>query len=190
MMKKRLQRLGLPVAIGIGAGIASAVLCSLASRGSVVAAILANLSPLPIMIAMMGYGTIAGAGAVVSATLTVSLLFYVQEKLGNLDTAALAGLTFAFFLGLPAFWLSLLSVLSRVKGSLNWVVTTRVGSFFAREYCPLERVLSYATSVCATIGVAIAIYVSSRYGGYDVALQRLSAEIAPFVEQLIGSKMQ
>ena len=190
MMKKRLQKLGPAAAIGIGAGIAAAVLCSLASRETVLAAILANLSPLPIMIAMLGYGTIAGAMAVVSATLTVSALFYAQEKLGNLDTAALAGLTFAFFLGLPAFWLSLLSVLSRVKGSPNWVVTTRVGSFFAREYCPLERVLSYAASVCATIGVAIAIYVSSLYGGYDVAVERFSAEIAPFVEQLIGSKMQ
>jgi len=190
MMKKRLQRLGPAAAIGIGAGIAAAVLCSLASRGTIPAAVLANLAPLPIMIAMLGYGAIAGAVAVVSATLTVSVLYYVQQKLGNLDTAALAGLTFAFFLGLPAFWLSLLSVLSRVKGSPNWVVTTRVGSFFAREYCPLERVLSYATSVCATIGVAIAIYVSSLYGGFDLALERLSADIIPFVEQLIGPKMQ
>ena len=62
--------------------------------------------------------------AVVSATFTVSALFYAQEKFGNLDMAALAGLTFALFLGLPALWLSLLSVLSRVKGSPNWVVTT------------------------------------------------------------------
>ena len=77
-----------------------------------------------------------------------------------------------------------------MKGSPNWVVTSRVGSFFAREYCPLERVLSYATSVCATIGVAIAIYVSSLYGGFDLALERLSADITPFVEQLIGPKMQ
>lgn len=189
-MKKRLQRLGPPAAIGIGAGIAAAVLCSLASRGTVFAALLANLSPLPIMIAMLGYGTVAGAAAVASAALTVSLLFYAQEKFGNIDAAALAGLTFVFFLGLPAFWLSLLSVLSRVKGSPNWVVTTRVGSFFAREYCPLERVLAYTTSVCATIGVAIAIYVSSLYGGFDIAIERLIAEIVPFVEQLVGSKMQ
>ncbi|HUB64824.1 MAG TPA: hypothetical protein VL996_10365 [Methylocella sp.] len=188
MMKKRLQRLGPAAAIGIGAGVAAAVLCSLAGHETIPAAVLANLSPLPIMIAMLGYGTIAGASAVASAALTVSTLFYAQEKFGNLDAAALAGLTFVFFLGLPALWLSLLSVLSRVKGSSNWVVTTRVGSFFAREYCPLERILSYATSLCATIGVAIAIYVSSLYGGFDIAVQRLSAEIAPYVEQLIGAK--
>lgn len=190
MMKKRLKKLGPAVAIGIGAGIAAAVLCSLATRETIPAEILANLSPLPIMIAMLGYGTIAGATAVVSATLTVSILFYAHEKFGNLDSAALAGLTFLFFLALPAFWLSLLAVLSRVKGSPNWVVTTRVGSFFAREYCPLERVLSYATSLCATIGVALAIYVSSEYGGFDIAVERLTAEIAPVVDQLIGSRMQ
>jgi hypothetical protein len=190
MMKKRLQKLGPPAAIGIGAGIAAAVLCSLASRASVLAAILTTLSPLPIMIAMLGYGALAGATAVATAALTVSALFYAQEKFGNLDTAALAGLTFVFFLGLPAFWLSLLSVLSRVKGSQNWVVTTRVGSFFAREYLPLERVLSYATSICASIGVAIVIYVSSFYVSFNVALEQLSGEIAPFVESLISSKMQ
>ena len=188
-MKKRLLRHGPAVALGIGAGIAAAVLFSLSARATFLAAALANLSPLPIMIATLGYGAFAGAAAVVSAALTVSILFYAHEKFGNLDTAALAGLTFLFFLGLPAFWLSLLAVLSRPKGSPNWVVTSRVGSFFAREYVPLERILSYAASICATIGVAIAVYVSSLYGGFDVALERLSAEVTPFVERLISPNM-
>jgi hypothetical protein len=89
-----------------------------------------------------------------------------------------------------ALWLSLLSVLSRAKGSPNWVVTTRVGSFFAREYCPLERVLSHAASICAAIGVAIAIYVINPYGGFDLALDKLSAEIAPFVDRMMNPKVR
>ena len=44
--------------------------------------------------------------------------------------------------------------------------------------------------MCATIGVAIAIYVSSCYGGFDIALEQLSAEIAPLVEELMSSRMQ
>ncbi|HEX3495939.1 MAG TPA: hypothetical protein VHT02_02000 [Methylocella sp.] len=188
-MKKRLLRLGPAVALGIGAGIAAAVLFSLAIRATFVAAVLANLSPLPIMIATLGYGAFAGAAAVASATVTVAALFNAQQKFGSLDTAALGGLVFAFSLGLPAFWLSLLSVLSRPKGSPNWVVTSRVGSFFAREYVPLERILSYATSICATIGVAIAVYVSSLYGGFDVALDSLSAEVTPIAERLISPGM-
>jgi hypothetical protein len=190
MMKKRLLKHGPAVALGIGAGIAAAVLFSLAVRATFVAAALTNLSPLPIMIATLGYGVFAGAAAVASATLTVAGLFNAQQKFGNLDTAALGGLVFAFSLGLPAFWLSLLAVLSRPKGSPNWVVTSRVGSFFAREYVPLERILSYAVSICATIGVAIAVCVSSLYGGFDVALEKLSAEVIPFVERLISPNMR
>src|ERR1700682_160142 len=189
MMKKRLLRHGPAIALGIGAGIAAAVLFSLAGRATFVAAALANLSPLPIMIATLGYGAFAGAAAVASATLTVAGLFNAQQKFGSLDTAAPGGLIFAFSLGLPAFWLSLLAVLSRPKGSPNWVVTSRVGSFFAREYVSLERILSYAASICATIGVAIAVYVSSLYGGFDVALERLSADGTPFVERLIHPNM-
>jgi hypothetical protein len=190
MMKKRLLRDGPAVALGIGAGIAAAVLFSLAVRATFLAVALAHLSPLPIMLATLGYGASAGAAAVVSGTLIVAGLFNAQQKFGSLDTAALGGLVFAFSLGLPAFWLSLLSVLSRPKGSPNWVVTSRVGSFFAREYVPLERILSYAASICATIGVAIAVYVSSLYGGFDVALEKLSEEVAPFVERLISPNMR
>jgi hypothetical protein len=193
MMKKRLLKHGPAVALGIGAGIAAAVLFSLAVRATFVAVALAALTPLPIMIATLGYGAFAGAAAVASATLTVAGLFNAQQKFGSLDTAALGGLVFAFSLGLPAFWLSLLAVLSRPKGSPNWVVTSRVGSFFAREYVPLERILSYAASICATIGVAIAVYVSSRFGGFDLALEKLSAEVVPSVEQMMRTmspKMQ
>ena len=192
-MKQRLLRNGPAVALGIGAGIAAAVLFSLAARATFLAVALAALTPLPIMIATLGYGGFAGAAAVASATLTVAGLFNARQKFGNLDTAALGGLVFAFSLGLPAYWLSLLSVLSRPKGSPNWVVTSRVGSFFAREYVPLERILSYAASICATIGVAIAVYVSSLYGGFDVALEKLSTEVVPSVEQTMRTmspKMQ
>ncbi len=183
---RRLLNFAPAAGLGIGAGIAAAILFSLAGRGTFSAAALANLSPLPIMIAMLGFGLVAGASAVVSATLTVAVLFYARQIHGNADAAALAGLTFCFFLGLPALWFSLLAVLSRAKGSPNWVVTTKVGSFFSREYCPLERVLSYAASISAAVGVAIAISVMTVYGGFDHALEKLTAEIVPVLEPLLG----
>jgi hypothetical protein len=190
MIKRRLLKYAPAAGIGIGAGIAAAVLFSLAGRATFVTSALANLSPLPIMIAMLGFGLIAGAMAVASAAVTVACLFYAQQSFGHVDAAALAGLIFALFLGLPALWLSLLSVLSRAKGSPNWVVTTRVGSFFTREYCPLERVLSYGTSICAAIGVAIVLYVTSVYGGFEVTVDKLSAEIAPLVERMMNPNIQ
>jgi len=190
MKLSRLLKFAPAAGLGIGAGAAAAILFSLAGRGTFFAAVLANLSPLPIMIAMLGFGLVAGAAAVVSATITVGSVFYAQQKYGYLDAAALAGLTFAFFIGLPALWLSLLAVLSRAKGSQTWVVTTRVGSFFTREYCTLERILSYAASISATIGVAIAISVSMLYGGFDLALEKLSADIMPLVERMISPRVQ
>jgi hypothetical protein len=186
MKISRLLKFTPSAGLGIGAGIAAATLFSLAGRGTLFAALLANLSPLPIMIAMLGFGLVAGAAGVVSATLTVMALFYARQKYGNLDAAALAGLTFSFFIGLPALWLSVLSVLSRAKGSQNWGITTKVGSFFSREYCPLERVLSYAASISATIGVAIAISISTLYGGFDHALDKLIGEVLPVLEPLLS----
>lgn len=186
MKRSRLLKFAPPVGLGIGAGAAAAILFSLAGRGALFAAILANLSPLPIMIAMLGFGLVAGAASVVAAALTVIVLFYAQQKYGHIDAAALAGFTFSFFIGLPALWLSLLSVLSRAKGSQNWVITTKVGSFFTREYCSLERVLSYAASISATIGVAIAVSVSMLYGGFDHALEKLAGEVLPILEPLLS----
>ncbi len=186
MKIRRLLNFSPAAGLGIGAGVAAAILFSVAGRGTLSAAALANLSPLPIMIAMLGFGLVAGASAVASATLTVAVLFYAQQKYSYVDAAALAGLTFAFFIGLPALWFSLLSVLSRAKGSPNWVVTTKVGSFFSREYCPLERVLSYAASISATIGVAIAISIITLYGGFDSTLEKLTAEIIPILEPLLS----
>lgn len=188
--KRRFSKHGPGAALGIGAGIAAAILFSLAGRATLLTAALANLAPLPIMIAMLGFGLVAGATAVASSMFTVAWLSYTQQQFGHLNEAALVGLAFALFLGLPALWLSLLSVLSRAKGSPNWTVTTRVGSFFARDYCPLERVLSYAASICAAIGAAIAIYVADIYGGFDVALDKLSAELVPFVERMMNPNVQ
>ncbi|MBO0733007.1 MAG: hypothetical protein J2P49_01535 [Methylocapsa sp.] len=183
---RRLLKFAPTAGIGIGAGAAAAILFALAGRGTPFAAVLANLSPLPIMIAMLGFGLAASAAAVVSAALTIGVLFYAQQKYGNLDAAAFAGLTFSFFIGLPALWLSLLSILSRAKGSEKWVVTTKVGSFFTREYCPLERVISYGTSISATIGVAIAVSTGMLYGGFEHAIDKLSGELVPFLEPMLG----
>ncbi|HET6377048.1 MAG TPA: hypothetical protein VFG05_01865 [Methylocella sp.] len=189
-MKKRLLKHAPAAGLGFGAGIAAAVLFTVGGRGTALAALLANLSPLPIMIAMLGFGLAAGIASVVSAAFIVAALFYMQQQFGHINAAALAGLAFALFLGLPSLWLSLLAVLSRAKGSPTWVVTTRVGSFFAREYCPLERILSYGASICASIGVAVAIYISSHYGGFNAAIERLTAELAPVIEGMMSANMQ
>src|SRR5262249_20792619 len=59
-------------------------------------------------------------------------------------------------------------------------------SYFTREYCPLERVLSYAASITAAIGVAMAISIMIVYGGFDRALEKLTAEFVPIAESLLS----
>lgn len=189
-MKNRFLTLGAPYATAVGAGIAAALLFSLASQARILAIALAYLSPLPIMIAMLGFGRVSGAVATAVAAFTVFGLAILQQphelRAANLDEAGLAGLVFALSLGLPAWWLSYLAALSRPKGSASWSVTIGAGRSFAREYCPLERLLTYAVAISATIAVIATIYVSFRHGGFEASLDLAEAEVTRILQRLVG----
>jgi hypothetical protein len=188
-MTNRSITLGTPYAAAVGAGLASAILFSLVSQATAVALALAYLSPLPIMIAVLGFGRGAGLLATAVATLTVFGIAFVQQPLegrgGALDAAALSGATFAVSLGLPALWLSILSALSRPKGSSSWSITTVAGRSFARDYCPLERLLAYGVAISAAITVVATILVVFRHGGFQASLELADAAVAPVLEGLM-----
>ena len=190
-MKKRFFTLAAPYATAVGAGIAAGLLFSLANQATILAIALTYLSPLPIMIAMLGFGRIAGAVATAVATLVVFGLAIVQQphelRVGNLDAAGLVALVFALSLGLPASWLSYLAALSRPKGSVSWSITIGAGRSFAREYCPLERLLAYAVAISATIAVIATIYVTFRHGGFEASLALADAEVTPILQRLVGN---
>ncbi len=78
-MKSRISQFGATYAGAVGAGLASAVLFSLVTQGTVIAIALAYLSPLPIMIAMIGFGRAAGLVASALATLAVIAIAFVQQ---------------------------------------------------------------------------------------------------------------
>lgn len=197
MIRKRLFKLGrfgIPHAVAIGAGAASAVLFSLLHQATLPAMALAYLSPLPIMIAMLGFGNVAGVGATIIASLIVFGIAIAQQTqehwTTSLDEAGLTVLVFLLSLGLPALWLSFLAVLSRAKGNAPWTIATAAGRSFSREYCPLERILTYAVAISATIAVAGAIYVSFSSGGFEAALDFAVKEISPAIQDLISDKPQ
>jgi hypothetical protein len=193
MIRKRSFIFGTTHAVAIGAGAAAAVLFSLVNQATLLAVALAYLSPLPIMIAMLGFGGFAGVGATVAAALTVFGLAVAQqphEWSHSLDEAGLAALTFVLGLGLPALWLSYLASLSRAKGNFPWTVATAAGRSFAREYCPLERILTYAVAISATLAVAAAFYASFRAGGFEAALDIAIKEATPILEGLTADKPQ
>jgi hypothetical protein len=120
------------VLVGLGAGAAAALLCASIASGSMFATLLLYLSPLPIMIAALGFSHWAGLLAALTAA----------AGLGSV-------LGFFFFAGfllgmaLPAWWLAYLALLARPSpGQVEWY--------------PIGRVVLWAAGLGAAI-VTIAI---------------------------------
>jgi hypothetical protein len=187
-MKSRFSQYGATYAGAVGAGLASALLFSLVTQGTLFAVALAYLSPLPIMIATIGFGRIAGLVASALAVLAIAAIGFIQQgrdASGDaLGGAALSGLAFALSLAAPALWLSYLAALSRPKDAAAWSIATGAGRAFARDYYPLDRLLAYAVAISATIAVVATIVVSARHGGFDTALSQAEDALTPILQSL------
>ena len=116
------------LAIGIGAGLVSALLFGVVITGSPLAMLLSVVAPLPIFIAALGWNHLAGLVAALA---------------GGLAMAAALNLTagFAFALGwaLPAWWLAYLALLGRPNASGQ------------TEWYPLGRLLLWLAATAALI---------------------------------------
>jgi hypothetical protein len=130
------------ILIGIGAGVAAALLFASLASGSLFALLLFYLSPLPILIAAMGWNYIAGAVAALSAAVSLAVVF-----------GGYFALAFILGIGLPAWWLGYLALLARPVGG-----TSRD----ALEWYPVGRLVLWA----GVIG-AVAVVVSIPYFGTD-----------------------
>jgi hypothetical protein len=91
-----------PHIIGIGAGIVAAVLFASLATNTTLAMFLFYLTPLPLLLARLGWGRPAGQLAFVTAALLVGLII-------SLRTAVVYGIA----IGLPALFLAWLTLLSR-----------------------------------------------------------------------------
>jgi hypothetical protein len=131
--------------IGVGAGVAAALLFASVISGSLAAVFLFYLAPLPILIASLGWSHIAGLVAAASAT------------------AAVAFLSGAFFLAIAvisfgAWWLGYLTLLARGVGN---------GSEPKLEWYPIGRLVLWAAAI-GTLVVAAAI---PNFGTDQASLQ-------------------
>src|SRR3954452_17723956 len=104
-------------AIGIGAGLVSALLFGVVITGSPLAMLLSVIAPIPIFIAALGWNHRCGLIAAGAGALAVGLA---------LTTAG--GVAFAFGWGLPAWWLAYLALLGRPApdGAMEWYPTGRL----------------------------------------------------------------
>jgi hypothetical protein len=190
MVKKQTSDIRVPVALGSGLG-ATLLLVGLLRQGTWPSLFLASLSPLPLMIATLGFGHITGLSAAAIAVLTFVALVAAAAAPQNgwLDaglTAGLAGLIFAACQALPAWWLAHLAGLNRSDPALPWSAR-RNESGRLREYYPLGRIVLNA----ALIGFAIASFAvlvwSFGHVDFDANLDKAAAKIVPFIVQALGS---
>ena len=107
------------ILIGIGAGVATALLVASIISGATISIFLFYLAPLPIMIAALGWSHWAGLiAAIVAASALAAVL------------TPLFFVTFLAGVGLPAWWLAYLSLLGRptpgAPGQMEWYPVGRV----------------------------------------------------------------
>ena len=152
------------VAIGVGAGLVSALLFGLVVTGSPVGLLLVYIAPLPVLIAALGWHHLCGLLAAATGAVVISLLLRPS-----------AGLTYAFGPALPAWWLAYLSLLSRTGGPDGG----------ATHWYPTGRLLAWV----GLVGAALALAASVSLGSGDPAryASALAAVVEAFLRAQIGA---
>lgn len=104
--------------VGIGAGLASALLYASAASGSLLAIVLFDVAPLPVLLAGLGWRHHAGLIAAITAALALGVAL-----------GPTGGVFYAVAVGLPAWWLAYLALLARpgaAEGQSEWYPVGRL----------------------------------------------------------------
>jgi hypothetical protein len=149
------------VLIGLGAGAASALLFAAVASGSWLSVFLFYVSPLPIMIAALGWSHLAGLIAAISAAVVLTAIFGWVFLV-----AFLAGT------GLPAWWLSYLAMLARPA-----TAGAQVGALGQLEWYPPGRLVLWAAAFASVVVIAGILSLGTDFegfrSGFREALERM-----------------
>jgi hypothetical protein len=121
--------------IGIAAGAATALLFAsivAVASGSLLALVLVNLAPLPILIAAIGWSHLAGLVAAITAGAALALVF-----------GSVVFIPFLVVTGIPAWWLGYLALLAR-PAATN-------GAAGAMEWYPAGRLVAWTALLAAGV---------------------------------------
>jgi hypothetical protein len=156
-----------PNLIGIGAGLVAAALFASLANNSMLAAMLFYLTPLPILLAGIGWGARAAQIAFATATLLVAIVL-------TLTTAV----AFALCVGLPGVLLSHLLLLRRQHPALGAGGASRAGASPAVEWYPLGRIIAWASLMAGGLVALGLILLGGDGEGYRHAVRGMFDETA------------
>ena len=149
--------------VGIGAGLAAALLFSVVITGSPLAVLLYSAAPLPIFIAALGWNHRSGLFAVGAGAIVVTVALSLP-----------AGFAFAFIIALPAWWIAYLALLARTDGS---------GS---TEWYPLGHLMVWIAGTATMATVASALVMTTDYETYRSVIARV---VENLMAEMVRSKM-
>jgi hypothetical protein len=143
--------------VGLGAGVAAALLFASVVSASPLAIFLFYLAPLPILIASLGWSHLAGLVAAASATAVVGAL-------SGAFFLAVAGIAFG------AWWLGYLTLLAQPAAN---------GSKPSLQWYPVGRLVLWAAAIGALVVLAAVPNFGIDRATLQAALRRSYAEILP-----------
>ena len=137
---------------------------------------LAYLTPLPIMIAALGFGH--ATGLVAAAVAACALAF---------DMGLLPALFFGLLFGFPGWWLPYLSLLARplvVEGG----PTVPTGATLNLWY-PIGRLIAWGAGLVAAAVLATGGLIMLRFGGFENAVSSLASRLDQIIGQVSADQL-
>lgn len=155
-----------PLVIGIGAGIVAAVLFASLATNTALAVLLFYVTPLPLFLARLGWGRLAGQIAFLTAIVLISFII-------GLRTAVLYGLA----VGLPAMLLSHLALLSRAMVPQDPEGRSLPGMPAVTEWYPPGHIIAWTAVLSAGL-VALGLFLLTGTAEvYNDAVRKAFQEI-------------
>jgi len=169
----------IPLIIGAGSGLVSAALFASAATATALAGVLFYLAPLPLCLAGLGWGGMAGLVSAITGTIVIA------ASLGP-ATAAI----FAVSIAAPTALLTHLALLSRPLATPQGQVTQ------GAEWYPAGRIVGWAAIMAGLLAAILVLIVGYDQDSYKEmirqmlehsALKELDRDGTLFTEETIGS---
>jgi hypothetical protein len=177
-------------AVAFGSGLAATLLLLAAFQGSVPALLLAYLSPLPLMIATIGFGHVTGLGAVLAGFITLVALLVAANpqdiSVASVAGAGIDGIIFLICEGLPSWWLARVASVSRSMPILPFLPEpTPDGEEGSRLSLVIVTAAAFAFLV---VGGTLATMVLG-HEDFAALVDKVAANIRPVLKQEAGADL-